>query len=208
MRKTSSSLLGLTTALAFIVAACGDDATGSTSGDSGDELTPTEVAVVLAALGSAFDSIDVEALQAPAAAPAQALIDIGETFDLSVPCDSGTLDVSGSLSGTIDTETSIMDVTMDVTWDPNGCVVSDGTNTFTVDGAPQVAVTLDMTTTQDALTVSGTETGGFSYTSSDGRSGSCTLDVTFSFVTGSTNSGTITGTVCGRDASTFQTLGT
>ena len=192
--------------MALTVVACGDDPTGV---NSGDELTSAEVAAVMAAFGSAFDSVGVSAVQAPGAAPARAAISVNENFDMSVPCESGTFDVSGSMSGSVDDQTFDMDVTMDVTWDPNGCVVSDEANTFTVDGAPEVNVSLDMTSTEDAVTVSGTETGGFSFTSSDGRSGSCSLDVTFSVVTGSANvENTITGTVCGLDASTFETLGT
>ncbi len=209
MRKTSSSFIGLTTALALTFVACGDDPTGV---DSGDELTSVEVAAVMAAFSSAFDAAGVQAAavsQAAGAAPAQAPISVDENFDVSVPCESGTLDVSGSMSGSIDNETFDMDVTMDVSWDPNGCVVSDETNSFTVDGAPQVTVALDMTSTQNTLTISGTETGGFSFTSSDGRSGSCALDVTFSLVTTETSvTSTVTGTICGLEAEGFEMLGT
>ena len=200
MRKMSTSLIGLTTALTLTVAACGDDLTGVTSGD---ELTSTEVAAVLAALGSAFESAGAQA------APSQAPIAVNTNFDVSVPCESGTLDVSGSISGTVDDVTFDTDVTTTVRWEPNACVVSDETNTFTVDGAPHVDLTLDLTTTQDVVTVSGTETGGFSFTSSDGRTGSCSIDVTFSIVTTATSvDATVTGTICGLSASGFDTLGT
>ncbi|MCH8130883.1 MAG: hypothetical protein IIC70_13430, partial [Acidobacteria bacterium] len=48
-----------------------------------------------------------------------------------------------------------------------------------------------------------------SFTSSDGRSGSCALDVTFSVVTGNTGiDSSVTGMICGLEASTFETLGT
>ena len=97
---------------------------------------------------------------------------------------------------------------MDVTWDPNGCVISNDTNTLTVDGAPEIRLVLDMTSSDNTLTMSGTETGGFSFTVSDGRSGSCSLDVTFTVATDATGiSATITGTICGLEAATFETLG-
>lgn len=205
MRTISRNFIGLTIALALTVVACGEDATGVTSGDG---LTSAEVAVVIAALGSAFDSVGVAAQQVAAAGPALAAINISENFSLSVPCESGTLDVSGSMDGTVDDQTFAMDATLEVSWDPNGCVVSDDINTFTVDGAPRVTVTLDISSSEDIVSISGTETGGFSFTSSDGRSGSCAIDVTFSLVTTATSvDSTITGTICGLQASSFETLG-
>ena len=201
MRRMSTSLIGLTTALTLTVVACGDDPTGVTAGD---ELTSSEVTAVLAALSSAFASVGAGAQ----AGPAQAPISVSETFDVSVPCESGTLDVSGSISGTVDDVTFDTDLTTTVRWDPNACVVSDGTNTFTVDGAPYIDLALDLTSTQDLVTVSGTQSGGFSFTSSDGRSGSCSIDVTFSIVTTATSvDATVTGTICGQTASGFETLG-
>ena len=203
MRKVSTSFIGLTTALALTVVACGDD--DLTGVDSGSELTSSEVVAILAVFGSAFES----ASSAAQAAPAQAPESVNETIDVTVPCESGSIAVSGSITGTADTETFISDLTTTVSWDPNACVVSDGTNTFTVDGDPRVELVLDLTTTQVALTFSGTETGGFSFTSSDGRSGSCALDVTFSIATSATGvERTVTGTICGLEADVFQTLGT
>ena len=101
MRKMSSSLIGLTTALTLTVVACGDDPTGVTSGD---ELTTTEVTAVLAALSSAFESVGAGAQ----AAPGQVPISINETFSLSAACESGTIDVTFSI---VTTATSI-DVTI------------------------------------------------------------------------------------------------
>ena len=157
MRKISRSFIGLTTAVALTVVACSDDPTGVTSGD---ELTAAEVAVVMAALGSAFESVGVAA-QAP---PAQAAISVDESFDESVPCESGNLEVSGSISGSINDETFDMDITMDVSLNPHGCVVGDDENTFTLDGAPEIKVVLDMTSSEGSLTVSGTGEGGIQLT--------------------------------------------
>ena len=66
-----------------------------------------------------------------------------------------------------------------------------------------------MVSTEDGITMDGTESGGFSYTSSDGRTGSCAIDVTYSVViSGEASSSTVTGTICGMSAAEFQTLGT
>ena len=148
-------------------------------------------------------------MQAPAAAPALTPIDVSESFDVSVPCESGTLKVSGSIDGTIDNETFATDLTTTVRWEPNACVVNNETTTFTVDGAPRVDLVLDLTTTDESVTVSGTETGGFSFTSSDGRTGSCALDVSFSIVTtGTSVNANVSGAICGLEAEGFETLGT
>ena len=197
MRKISRSFIGLTTAVALTVVACSGDPTGVTSGD---ELTAGEVAVVMAALGSAFESVGVATQDA---------ISVDRNFEVSVPCESGNLEMSGSISGSIVDGTFDMDITMDVTLNPHGCVVGDDENTLTLDGAPEIKVVLDMTSSEGSLTVSGTEKGGFSYTSSDGRTGSCAFDVTFSVVTGeSGNSSNITGKICGLEASRFETFST
>jgi hypothetical protein len=201
MRKISTSLIGLTTALTLTVAACGDDGTGVTSGD---DLTSAEVSAVLAALSSVLESVRAGAQAAPSEVP----IVVDQNFNVSVPCDAGTLGMSGSISGTDDVDTGVSDVTTAVRWDPNACVVSGGTNTLTVDGAPHIDLALAVTTTEDTSTASGTETGGFSFTTSDGRSGSCEIDVTFDIeTTDSSVSATVTGTICGQSADGFETLG-
>jgi hypothetical protein len=95
MNKIFRSFVGLTTALALTVTARGGDPTGV---DSGDELTSAEVAAVLATSGSAFDSVGIaaqiaaqEVLASDVAqgAPAEAPISVNESFDVSVPCESG-----------------------------------------------------------------------------------------------------------------------
>jgi len=206
MYLMSRNSVGLATGLALLVSACGGDVTGVTSGD---ELSSEEVAIVMTALASVLDGAGVQAGQVAAAGPALAAINIDENFNETVACDSGDVKVSGSMDGTVDDETFAMDATMEVAWEPNGCVVSDEVNTFTVDGAPEIRLTLDMVTTEQSVSLSGTETGGFSFTSSDGRAGSCAIDVTFEIVTtDSSLSNTVTGTVCGLEADAFVTLGT
>jgi len=204
MRKLSTKFVSLTAALALTAVACGDAITGV---DSGDVLTSEEVAAVIAAFGSSFESAGVSTTQG-AAGPTQAPISLNQSFDVSAPCESGTFDVSGSVSGSIDDTTFDLDLTMNVQWQPNACVVTDGTNTFTLNGAPRVELALEMTSSQEVVTVSGTETGGFSFTTSDGRTGTCAFDVTFSIVSdGANQTSTVTGTVCGLNASSFETFG-
>ena len=204
MNRIFSKVVGLTTALTLAFVACGEDITGVTEGDV---LSSAEVAAVIAALSASYDELDVGSA-APAAAPGLAPVDFSQGFDITVPCEDGTLDVAGSVNGTIDNETLASDVSVEVTWQPNACVVTDGENMITVDGAPRVELTLDWTSAEQAFTFDGTQVGGFSFTSSDGRSGSCAIDVTFSLTSDAGGfTGTVSGEICGLSADAFQTIG-
>jgi hypothetical protein len=213
MRHLFRRFIGLATILSLTVVACGDDPTGN---DSGDELSSTEVAAVLTALESALASVNlIIGGGGPVTGPARVPIPVNESDEGSFLCESGTVEVSASLTGSFDDETQEDNLTTTVSFDPKACVVGDGTKTLTLDGDPSVEFVLNSTSTQDGRTTSGTEKGGFSFTSSDGRSGSCALDVTFSstFESGLVSidtpiNSTITGTICGLSASGFQTLGT
>ena len=200
MRKMSNGFICLTTAAALVISACDGAPTGV---NSGDELGSAEVAAVLGALSAAFDVVGAGAVPAPAAAPALTPQSFDESFNETFQCESGSIGISGSVSGTVDDETFDMNISTEVNWQPNACVVGDEVNTFTIDG--DIELTLDMVSEGEMLSLSGTEVGGFSYTSSDAREGSCEINVTYSIVTGQEPS--ITGTVCGLDASGFDTLG-
>jgi hypothetical protein len=204
MRNMYRGFIGLTTALCLTLVACGDTLTGV---DSGDPLTSAEIAAVVAAFGSSLEQTGVSA--APAAGPAQAPVSVNTSADVSVPCDQGTFDMSASISGTIDDETFDTDVTMDASWNPIGCQVTDGTSVFTLDGDPRVELHLELTSADGTVTINGTEQGGFSFTADDGRAGSCAFDVTFSIVTTATSvDATVSGSICGINADGFATFGT
>ena len=204
MRKILSSFVGLTTALALTVTACGDSLTGV---DSGEQLTDAEVAAVMDAFFAAFDEAEADADASQAgAAPAQAPTSFDFTIDLSVPCESGTFDMSGSFAITSDDVTLEEDGRIEVTWEPMDCMVGDGTNTFTLNGAPRVEMVVEFTSDGEAETIDGTLNGGFSFESGDMRSGSCAMDVTFHVETDGivAIASTVSGTVCGLDADTFE----
>ena len=210
MRMISRSLIGLTTALALTVAACDDSLTGTDAGV--DELTDAEVAAFVDAFFVAFDSaeVDVDAQEA-AAAPAQAPLSFAGTIDLSVPCESGTFDVGGSFDITVDDVTFYENGMITLTLDPMGCVVGEGTNTFTLDGDPRVEIVVDFHVDADGEAFTVTVDGGFSFESSDGlRSGSCAIDVTVHGESDgvSTSVTTVSGTVCGANADTFDAFNT
>ena len=204
MRKIFSRMVGLTAALALTVTACSESLTGV---DSGEQLSQAEVAAVVEAFFAAFDAAEAEAdASEGAAAPALAPSTFDFAIDLSVPCESGTFDMSGSFAITLDDETMEEDGRIEVTWEPMDCVVSDDTNTFTLNGAPRVEMVVEFAADEAGETIDGTLNGGFSFESEDLRSGSCAMDVTFHVETdGSVSSAsTVSGTVCGLDADDFE----
>jgi len=205
MRTISRSLIGLTTALALTVAACGDSITGTDAGV--DELTNAEVAAFVDVFFGAFDAVELDIDEQEAeAAPAQAPESFSFSAEVTVPCESGSLDVTGSVDVTFDEVTEHEDGRFEVSINPMGCLVGEGANTFTVDGDPRVDIVVDFTVDGDGEHIEGTMSGGFSFESSDGRSGSCAIDVSFDFVGDGVSVGvtTVSGTICGLNADTFE----
>lgn len=208
MHKCASRFNGLVVGITFVLAACGGDPTGT---NSGDPLTNTEALAIFEALGATFGSISVGGAppqpgSTTGAAPAAAG-PIDESFEISVPCESGTIQMSGSMSGTVDEQTLATNLTMDITWVPNACAITTGTTTFTISGDPEIRFQGDWALADNLFSLSGTETGGFSFTSSDGRVGSCAIDIAFSSsvnLSTTTEESTISGTICGLPASGFQ----
>jgi len=130
---------------------------------------------------------------------------VNESFSASAPCDQGgTIAASGSANGTLDDETFELDVNYQLRLTPTACVAPTETGTVTLDGAPYIQLDMDFLLTETQIVVSGSETGGIAFTSSDGRSGSCAFDVGFNVTAnleGGTGSSSASGTVCGVSAS-------
>lgn len=177
----------------------GDDPLGV---NSGDPLTQDELQAVFIAVTEVFSTLNV----APTAAggPARTTVSVNESFSASAPCDQdGSIAANGSANGTVDDVTFEIDVTYQLRMTPNGCVVPTETGTVTLDGAPYIQLDMDFVLTETQIVVSGTETGGVAFTSSDGRSGSCAFDVNFNVsanLEGGAGSSQSSGTVCGVSA--------
>ena len=198
MSKLRNSLVLVTTAL--VVGACGgdDDPLGVNSGDA---MTEEEIAVVFGAIVDAFGTIGAT----PAAGPARATVSVNETFEGSAPCDGGgTIGAAGSANGTIDDVTFVLDLTYALRVTPDGCSVPTESGSIMLDGSPYIQLDMDFFFSETQIDVTGTQSGGIAFTSTDGRSGTCQFDVQFSVdydqQTQSGNSST-SGTVCGVSAS-------
>ncbi len=133
-------------------------------------------------------------------------ISINQSIDESAACEAGTLGVKGRVEGTVDDETFETDMTMDFTLNFNSCMVSTEAGSITLDNPPGIAYILDMDMGQESYSISGSQKGGFSFTTSDDRMGSCSIDLTFdvSYDSGTGQSNVVSGTVCGRSAEGFQ----
>ncbi len=170
--SSSRILIGLT-ALS-LVAACGDD--GPTGTDS-DPLTTAEGLAVVGELQAAL----ALALSPPPWGDAPALV------SASAECNGG-----GSISIDGDVDATDLPISFDTTESIDNCVVMFSNTNFTVNGDPSVRLHGDITVGAD-LSLSGMYSmmGGFRYTLSDDRAGSCALDVSIDFATLSFD-----GTIC------------
>ncbi len=198
----------------LVAAACGGSPTGT---NSGDPLTEQEIQAVLDALGGSLGGVTsasvVSANVLDSGGPnlSTAAEPINVNLDVTVPCQSGgNIGLDGSMNGDVDTQTGEGSVDVDFKWIINGCVVPTQSTTVTVQGDPHIQFAATFTFSQDSFSMDGTQAGGFSFTTGDGRSGSCAIDLSFqSSVNYTTNAvtGSFNGTICGISGSGFQTFG-
>ncbi len=193
--KQATRLLAALVAVGLPVTACGDDG-GGTATTSGDQLTASEVDAIFSEL---FEIAFGAGGLSPAASAPAAPVPFNQSISQTKACPGGgSVSLSGNLNGTIDDVTSEGNINMTLTEDISGCVITSDTKKFTVNGDPNIQITASVTFTPG---ISGTFTmkGGFKYTSDDGRSGSCGIDMSVNLATEA-----VTGNVCGRSASSIN----
>ncbi len=203
MRKPSRYLSFLAGA-ALVAAACSD-----LSGPN-HQLTDDEAAFLAEEFaGVALDGVSSSMAGSPgfagapsaSDAPAAGPITWERSFTETRPCPAGgTVTTSGTSKGTIDSETHSGTVEVNHTLAMDDCARTRGDVTITVNTDP--AITMTGTVTIEAghrAEGSFTKTGTFLWTTSDGRSGSCEVNLTITW--GADGSHTVTGTMCGREIS-------
>ncbi len=182
MKKASRLVAGFA-ALGLAVTACGGDDVTGTGANSGDPLNTTESLAVFAALQTALSSALTPPMAAAAAEP--------------IPTTTASCMGGGniSLSGDVN-QNGTNNFTFNIKEEINDCRVSSGGIDFTVNGAPSINMSGDITL--NGTTLSGTfdMTGGFSYTSSDDRAGSCSINVSVDYSTFA-----VSGSICGNSIS-------
>ncbi len=207
MQQTSRTVLTALLGAVLFMAACNDG--GPTGVNEGDELTPVETNEIFAEIFNELAGLFL--LGGVGGGPQLAVgptligiapVTVSQTINESGSCEGGgTVTVTGSISGDIDEQAQTGTVTLDVTETINNCVVVTSTGTtFTVNTSPPIRMTGDFTITQTSFSLAFDITGGFTFTGSDGRSGSCLIDVSMSAtVTGTTVAQeSVSGTVCGQ----------
>ena len=137
----------------------------------------------------------------------------GDTAATIIGGSENSFVVACPLGGQITITSTIVDesvadtvrLTTDLTASPSGCEVSSGGMRFTVDGSPGVR---ERTTTSfiglfEAFTLEGSVTGALDW-QSDGRSGSCNVELALSAELDSSGTepsvaGVLAGTLCGHE---------
>ena len=169
-------------AILTLLAACGDDQPTTPPGS--DPLANTEVlALVETALGQGFLALDIT----------------GQTFDLTIPCEmGGTVRTAGEVTGGVEAQR----LTVAVTLTHQDCQSSHAETglVFTVTGAPNIMVALDVVTTtgdNPTLAMRGSVEGTVRWAEGD-RDGTCQIDaqVEAGFGFEGVNL-TVTGEACG-----------
>ncbi|TVP80403.1 MAG: hypothetical protein EA352_00120 [Gemmatimonadales bacterium] len=193
---------GLT--LALFLGACSDSST-----EAGDTLNQQEAEVMMDALldasGGSLISVGVGF-----SSPMPEGVAANESFQWedSLSCTGGG---SVEQSGTISISNDFESISWDLTETHADCrgSASDG-STWTFNGNPNLSSSFEMTGSDTQFSMNGSQQGGIAW-SKDGRSGSCSVDLSYS-ATGTetgTDSATITfslqGTVCGNSISISET---
>jgi len=207
MFKFSRLIPGCSAALVVLLAGCGSDSIGL-GVDAGDPLSDAEIQALFNELGTAIGGIGSAHLTAPLDGPQLAEIHVNESVDVSTSCQSaGTVGVKGKVEGTVDDQTFESNLSLLLTLDFQDCGVPVEANTITVNGPPGLQYDIDFVIGQEDFSVAGTLRGGFTFTTSDLREGSCAVDLDFSASyssQGSSLSSSVTGTVCGRSGDAFE----
>ena len=201
--RASSRALPLTL-LATLVVACGKSPT-----DAGDQLTQQESLAIYAevslAIAQALSSVSYSA--PPQGGPSATSVPFSGSLSYSGPCTAGgNVSVAGSYDGSYDNAVTNYTYNYDMTMTFGSCKSSGAGGVFTITGDPDLTVTGGFTWTTGTYHYTYSERGGVSFSTSDGRSGSCGIsyDATADY-SGSATSVILTGNICGVDISVAST---
>lgn len=186
------------TSLVFLTAGCGDDEGGDPTAPESD-LTQAEALEIFGEVMGAVFSVGLGA-PAPVGTPlAQQTITINE----SAPCEGGgTIDLTGTFDYDVD-QAGNGTYGYNLVQTPNNCGVATSSGaSYTVNGNPNIQMNGSYTIASGAPVgaFGMTFTGGMSWVGG-GESGSCTIDLTYSF-NWTAGSGTVQGTMCGYSLNT------
>lgn len=169
-------------------------------------LTAAEASALAAAVDNGSSaSVDPQADEpsfslSPSAGPTLAVTTRTDQFSLDVACPKGgTSTLSGEHVIVIDSEEGFITVDVTASKGHEACVfrTQQGVD-ITVDGTLQFVAERELR--QGLASASQTHSGSLDYSTSEGKSGTCPIDITTSFtLTPGAATRTILGSVCGHD---------
>lgn len=200
---TLSSLFAVASLL--FLSGCSDDSPT----DLLDDLSAEEAELMMEAVAQAGGLTIPDQMGGGEPGPAAVVVSVNVETEVSCP-EGGSVFVSGSFDGDADEQTGRGEFSLDYAQVHESCSVrapSTG-DLWTFDGLPDVGVDFDLVVAEGAFSLDGTQSGTVGW-STNGRSGNCTIDVTYT-VSGSETSlsGTVTGSVCGHQISTSVDVST
>lgn len=202
-RRIRSLMVPTLAATMLSVSACGGD---DPTGNSGDSLTPLEAQALVSAFFLALDGIDIPLLDTggPAATPyGDVYPDVIESQDECFGGGSTTVD--GLITGDVDEQAGTAVISAEADVDFINCVVPTETVAFTLNGDPDVHLSADIDISETAITIDIAMAGDVAFVGSDGRSGTCAIDL--SVAAGASPNGvnqTLLGSACGTSANNFD----
>ncbi len=182
--------------LAAFGVACGDigpngGLTNEEAAAVGNQVDGAAAGGVAAGVGSGFN--------APAAQPSAPPESRSFSFTHSRECSGGgTLEVSGTMEGTLDRETRTGTLTSQATMIATACVITHGERSITISTIPEDHIQKTGEVLIENGQHSGTFTvkGAFAWEKSNGDAGECEIDITMTI---GPEGRSRTGTICGRD---------
>ena len=194
MKQTRRGILILT--IATVLAGCGGE---DITGDDGDPLAPEEAAAVLEVISAVLNQALFD-FGGGAAATVRPAIPVNESFDASAGCPlGGSVGLTGRVTGDVAEDGSSGDLDFTFTETIRNCVLAHEATRFTVNGAPDLryggSLFFGGNDTDFVLNADFDLVGGIAYSASDGRAGTCRIEVNYEFTT---NRIAVRGRVCGE----------
>jgi hypothetical protein len=201
-RKDKKKLFAIATTVVLIASAACTDSDGPAGPDGAETALTAAEASALAGL-FALDAMSAAEGQGPGGAAATTAEAVPFSFDVAVslPCPlGGRVALDGSMNGEFDADAQSLQVSVTATQVHSSCAVDAEGVTVTVTGNPGIELETDLEVAGDPPqgTHTAVLTGGFDWVTSDGREGTCSIDVSASFDLGD-DSGTSSGQICGYD---------
>jgi hypothetical protein len=202
-----SLLLPATLAAALALAACDHSTTGSSDASS---LSPAEARQVASDFGdqdgAMLDGVPGASFDRAPAAPQLASTTVTTTFTRTRTCPGGgSVKLEGTLVHTGDGATRTGSIQYNATRTESACVLSRNGGTLTINGNPSTAFTASQSWTGGTPGVrTATKKGSFTWTRSNGGSGTCNIDVTHTWDP-STHTLHVAGTLCNQTVDITRT---